>query len=155
MGAAKDTVVNTGCSSLLWLAFLLHVGDSLGIALPQSKEAKTSPSYIVADVASYIASLPRSRHHDEEALVQGADVARSRATLQAAATTQDRALLEEAFEIREESRMEAENARGANESGQGYVLFELSRFEEQLDRFGHKTDSSARSHLLALGVLQG
>eukprot|EP00439_Symbiodinium_sp_Y106_P023005 s3109_g2.t2 len=92
------------------------------------------PQIGVADVASYIASLPRSRHHDEEALVQGADVARSRATLQAAATTQDpqippdchrtslqlyenpqeqdRALLEEAFEIREESRMEAENARG-------------------------------------------
>jgi len=104
--------VNTGCSSLLWFSLLLHVGDSLGIALPQSKEAKTSPSYVVADVASYIASLPRSRHHDEEALVQRADVARSRATLQAAATTQDRALLEEAFEIREESRMEAENARG-------------------------------------------
>ncbi|CAK9028303.1 unnamed protein product [Durusdinium trenchii] len=108
----QDTVVNLGRSLVTFC--LLHVAAGLDIVHVLHRTSSASSANVVSDVAGRFASLVQQLHtrDAEQSLLDAADAARQRSTIQRAQSMQDKALLEDAYQIQEESRMEEENAQG-------------------------------------------
>lgn len=113
MRVNQDTVVNIGCLSLTTLALLIHGSESLDVGHALRRNSVSSAN-AVSDVAGRFSSLLQQLHDRdaEQSLLDAADAERTRSTIQHAISLQDKALLEKAYELKEESRMEDENAQG-------------------------------------------
>jgi len=113
MRVNQDTVVNIGCLSLTTLALLIHGSESLDVGHALRRNSVSSAN-AVSDVAGRFSSLLQQLHDRdaEQSLLDAADAERTRSTIQHAISLQDKALLEKAYELKEESRMEEENAQG-------------------------------------------
>mmetsp|Transcript_55699 Transcript_55699/g.88440 ORF Transcript_55699/g.88440 Transcript_55699/m.88440 type:complete len:570 (-) Transcript_55699:36-1745(-) len=140
MRANQDTVVNIGLS-LTTLALLIHASQSLDVNHALRRNAVSSAN-VVSDVASRFSSLLQQLHDRdaEQSLLDAADAERTRSTIQEAISAKDKALLEKAYELREESRMEEENARGM-----------ASSFAATLQQFSGQSEGANSCKGLACG----
>lgn len=140
MRANQDTVVNIGLS-LTTLALLIHASQSLDVNHALRRNSVSSAN-VVSDVASRFSSLLQQLHDRdaEQSLLDAADAERTRSTIQEAISAKDKALLEKAYELREESRMEEENAQGM-----------ASSFAATLQQFSGQAEGASSCKGLACG----
>lgn len=127
--------------SLTTLALLIHTSQSLDVNHALRRNSVSSAN-VVSDVASRFSALLQQLHDRdaEQSLLDAADAERTRSTIQEAISAKDKALLEKAYELQEESRMEEENARGM-----------ASSFAATLQQFSGQAEGASSCKGLACG----